>query len=227
MRPIHELIAAYRAEAERATFPIDLPVYEKAGRVPTDPILYIGGLDASLCILGRDLGRDEVAEGEPLIGAGGRLVRSGLYRAACGREPEARDRRLADGLRMAVMTNTVPYKPPGNKAYTPKVKDRFRPLLQEFLTDHWQGNRVITLGNEAFEWFAPYTEPGVMDLFWAKDDRYSQSISCRLPASPFGRWPKTLKLEPLPHPSPLNARWYGLFPSLLAARLQIGIATNP
>ncbi len=226
MRPLADLIAAFRTEAERAPFPIDTPVYEKAGRAPTDPILYVGGLDAPICILGRDLGKDEVAEGEPLIGAGGRLVRSGLFRAATGREPEPRDRRLAEGLRLAVMTNTVPYKPPGNKAYAPTVKDRFRPLLLEFLTDHWQGNRLITLGNEAFQWFEPYSEAGAMDLFWAREDRYTDSISCRLPASPFGRWPKTLKVEPLPHPSPLNARWFAKFPELLASRLKGPVSAN-
>ena len=31
---------------------------------------------------------------------------------------------------------------------------------------------------------------------------------------------RRIALHPLPHPSPLNAAWYGRFPGLLAARLR-------
>ena len=48
-----------------------------------------------MCVFARDLGKDEVAAGQPLIGAGGRLVRAGLYQAghgdaAAGDGPDAR-----------------------------------------------------------------------------------------------------------------------------------------
>jgi hypothetical protein len=72
---ITELIAATRREAEAADFPIDEPVYRRAGRDPKEPILFAGSLDSPVCFMGRDLGKDEVAAGQPLIGAAGRLVR--------------------------------------------------------------------------------------------------------------------------------------------------------
>ena len=37
---------------------------------------------------------------------------------------------------------------------------------------------------------------------------------------------KPLTIAPLPHPSPLNQRWYPLFPGLLAARLAAAGATR-
>ena len=56
-----------------------------------------------------------------------------------------------------MLTNTVPYKPPGNKAYATSVKERFRPFLCELLAVHWRGGEdLITLGTEAFQWFKPY-----------------------------------------------------------------------
>src|SRR5262249_3535660 len=63
---INELVAAVRGEADAADFPIDEPVYRRAGREPKDPILFAGSLEASVCFVGRDLGKDEVAAGQPL-----------------------------------------------------------------------------------------------------------------------------------------------------------------
>ena len=224
MRTLDDLIAAIRREAERAEFPIDRPVYEQAKKDPLDPILFAGTLSATTCVFGRDLGKDEVAAGEPLIGAGGRLVRSGVYEASTGHPPDRSDKKLESALALVVLTNTVPYKPPGNKAYTEGVKSRFRPLIAEFLVDHWRGNRLLSLGTEAFRWFAPFAEDSAaFDAFWAREDRYEAEIrvSVRVAADDLTSPPrsKTITLAPLPHPSPLNQRWFGLFPGLLAARL--------
>lgn len=221
MRSIEVLTQAVRAEATRAEFPVDAPVYERAGKDPLEPILFAGSLESSICVLGRDLGKDEVAAGEPLIGAGGRLVRSELYRAATGSEPAARDRRLEPALSIAMLTNTVPYKPPGNKAYPARVKERFRPFVAELIGAHWRGDRVITLGTEAFQWFGPYTSAGRMDEFWSRPDRYEAELpEIVLEVQTLeGSIRKAVTLLPLPHPSPLNQRWYGLFPALLRNRL--------
>lgn len=217
MRTIEQLIEAVHREAVRADFPVDTPVYERAGRDPLTPVLYAGSLDAPVCVFGRDLGKDEVAAGQPLIGAGGRLVRAGLYKAEHGESPPASDRRLESVLGLVLLTNTVPYKPPDNKAYASSVKERFRPFLAELLVDHWRGHRLITLGTEAFQWFAPYAdEPGDFEAFWAKEDRYESALACTV-ATETGR--KPISLLPLPHPSPLNQRWYKKFPELLALRL--------
>ena len=219
MRTIDHLLESIFREASRAEFPIDRPVYVRAGKNPLDPILFAGSLDAPICVVGRDLGKDEVAAGQPLIGAGGRLVRSGFYRAEHGAPPPNSDRTLDSVLDKVLLTNTVPYKPPANKAYATSVKQRFRPFLAELLAVHWRGgSKVITLGNEAFQWFAPYLKDP--DAFWAREDRYEASIACDLISESEGTVvKKTLTLMPLPHPSPLNARWYSRFPDLLSKRL--------
>lgn len=223
MRDINALVEAVRQEAARAPFPVDLPVYASAGKDPGVPVLYAGSLDAPDCVLGRDLGRDEVAAGQPLIGAGGRLVRQGFYLAAHGQPAPAADRRLESVLDRVLLTNTVPFKPPGNKAYATSVKERFRPFLAELLVSHWRGgDRVITLGTEAFQWFRPYeAEPGQFDAFWARDDRYEAELTCEVTTATAGgpAASRALVIRPLPHPSPLNQRWYAQFPALLAARL--------
>ncbi len=69
-------------------------------------------------------------------------------------------------LEAVLLTNTVPYKPPGNKAYPAAVKERFRPFLAELLGRYWTGHHVITLGTEAFQWFTPYGDPAMFAAFW-------------------------------------------------------------
>ena len=128
-----------RAEALREEFPIDRPVYERSVKDPLEPVLFAGSLQAKVAVFGRDLGKDEVAAGEPLIGAGGRLVRAGVFEALEGIAPPASDRTLASVLDHVLLTNTVPYKPPGNKAYAKGVKERFRPMVAELLVDQWTG----------------------------------------------------------------------------------------
>jgi uracil-DNA glycosylase len=222
MRTLDQLLAAIEHEARRDEFPIDLPVYDRSKRDSLVPIPFAGSLAAPVCVMGRDLGKDEVAAAQPLIGAGGRLVRAGVYRAIHGTEPPKSDRSLESILPGVLLTNTVPYKPPGNKAYSRPVKERFRPFVAELLAAYWTGGKhVITLGNEAVEWFAPYfSDPSAFAAFWERPDRYDAEVECTLTASVAGKTVrKTLVLMPLPHPSPLNARWYGKFPGLLDRRL--------
>jgi uracil-DNA glycosylase len=221
MRTIDDLIEAIHQEAIRAEFPIDEPVYRTEQKDPLQPILFAGSLDAPICIFGRDLGKDEVAAGEPLVGAGGRLVRSGVYEARYGKPPAKGDRRIESALRDVLLTNTVPFKPPGNKAYSEAVKARFRPFVAELLADHWKGDRVISLGTEAFQWFARYADPDAVAALWARDDRYEAELACEIVVDIDGKpRRKPITLAPLPHPSPLNQRWYKLFPALLLRRLR-------
>jgi uracil-DNA glycosylase len=225
MQTIEQLIEATRQEATRAPFPVDLEVYEKAGKDPGQPVLFAGSLDAQIAIMGRDLGKDEVAAGQPLIGAGGRLVRGGVYRSIHQAEPPAADRSLESVLQRVLLTNTVPFKPPGNKAYTDKVKERFRPFVASLLVEHWAGRRILTLGTESFRWYACYADDGVFDAFWARADRYEADLDCLIRVdTPDGPRTKPVKISPLPHPSPLNQRWYKLFPGLLAARLSSALS---
>jgi uracil-DNA glycosylase len=223
MRTLGELVAAVEAEARREPFPIDEPVYAAAGKDPLGPVLYAGARDAPICSVGRDLGRDEVAAGEPQVGAAGRQVRAGVVRAVTGSDPAKSDRRLEAALDHVLLTNLVPYKPPGNKAYARAVRERFRPFLLELLVVHWRGERVVTLGTEAFDWFAPYLPEGEAEAFWAREDRYEAELDVTLRCTPPGEsraHSRRVLLGPLPHPSPLNQRWYARFPALLAARLR-------
>ena len=213
MRTLEAILDAIEAEAVREEFPIDEAVYRTAGKSPTRPILLAGVPEAAIGVMGRELGRQEVIRGEPLIGPAGKLVRRGFA--------EAFDADQDGPFDLALLTNTVPYKPPGNKAYSESVKARFRPFVAELLADHWSGTDLITLGTEAFRWFEPYAAEGALDELWARENRYELALSCTLPAaegSPTG--PKAIRVHPLPHPSPLNRRYYAAFPEMLAARLR-------
>ena len=227
MLTLDALIAEARREAGSAEFPVDGPVYEKAGKNPAAPVLCAGSLAAPVCVFGRDLGKDEVLHGQPLIGAGGRLVREGLLRAFDPSPPKKSDKTLEKALDFALLTNTVPYKPPGNKAYSERVKDRFRPIVATLLAGLWQGDRVLTLGTEAFRWFSRYAEPETAEAFWTREDRYEADLPCTIVVEFEGQsLSKAMILAPLPHPSPLNQRWYGKFPGLLDDRLAV-VRTHP
>lgn len=222
MTNIDTLIAQVQQEAERAAFPIDLPVYEAAKLQPTKPILYAGNLDSPLCFFGRDLGKDEVQARQPLIGAAGTLVRKGFYYAIYQQKAPTRKDLEITILERVLLTNTVPYKPPGNKAYLMTVKNRFRPFIEQLFVCHWQGNQIITLGTEAFKWFAPYGTKGEVDTFFRQgDDRYQKQLTVNLTTvDDAGRQhSKTITLLPLPHPSPLNQKYYSAFPKMLQTRL--------
>jgi len=220
MADIQTLLDEIEAEARREEFPVDREVYEKAGRDPMVPIAYAGSFDARICSFGRDPGRDEVRHAQPQIGAAGRLVRTGVLEAA-GETPPPGDRYLEAALRHVFLANTVPYKPVGNKAYPDRIKERFRSSTARLLLCHWRGNVVITLGTEAFNWFAPYGESGSAAAFWKREDKYEAEFPCILRAECDGKpAEKSLTICPLPHPSPLNQRWVALFPDLLACRLK-------
>src|SRR5579883_1414358 len=117
MSRIENLCAEIEQEAEKGNLSIDHEVYTEAGRPPTRPILYGGRLDTKVAFFARDLGRQEVLQGEPLIGDAGQRVRRALYRLLRHEEPPKSDVHLAATTDHVLLTNTVPYKPVGNKAY--------------------------------------------------------------------------------------------------------------
>lgn len=219
MSEIITLIEQIKQEAEQADFPLDIPVYQEAGLTPTQPILYTGNLNSQLCIFGRDLGRDEVFARQPLYGAAGTLVRQGFY-TAIYRENSTDKKLLETICTHLLLTNTVPYKPPENKAYSQKVKKRFRPFIERFLVLHWKGNQIITLGTEAFTWFTIYDKENI-EIFWKRGDRYEAKIEINLTAIDENgeKHEKLITLLPLPHPSPLNIKYYSKFPQMLQQRI--------
>ncbi|MEB3309820.1 MAG: uracil-DNA glycosylase family protein [Snowella sp.] len=221
MSDIATLIRQVRQEAERAEFPIDVPVYQYAHKDPLEPVLYAGNLKSQLCFFGRDLGKDEVAASQPLIGAAGTLVREGFYLAWQGHKAKSR-KELMTVCDRVLLTNTVPYKPPGNKAYLPAVKERFRPFIERLLVLHWEGKQIITLGTEAFKWFTPYGKKGEVNEYFLREDRYSSYLNITLKATDENGQvqERQISLMPLPHPSPLNQKYYSQFPQMLQHRLQ-------
>ncbi|MEM8831279.1 MAG: uracil-DNA glycosylase family protein [Cyanobacteria bacterium P01_G01_bin.19] len=221
MPDIDTLIAQVQAEAEREDFPLDVPVYKAANLEPTKPILYAGNLASPLCFFGRDLGKDEVIARQPLIGASGTMVRKGFYYSIHQQKAPTREDLDNTTIERVLLTNTVPYKPPGNKAYLVKVKKRFRPFLEQLFVFHWQGSQIITLGTEAFKWFAPYAGKGELDSFFRTSDRYENQLTVNLTAADDTGMThtKTISLLPLPHPSPLNQKYYAAFPGMLQQRL--------
>ena len=221
MSDIEALISQVQQEAQREEFPIDIPVYKSANLEPTKPILYAGNLASPLCFFGRDLGKDEVQARQPLIGASGTMVRQGFYYAVHKKKAPSRKDLDDTTINRVLLTNTVPYKPPGNKAYLVKVKKRFRPFLEQLFVFHWQGNQVITLGTEAFKWFANYGAKGELDNFYRSSDCFENQLTINISATDdLGMaHTKAITLFPLPHPSPLNQQYYDAFPKMLQKRL--------
>ena len=220
MSNIQELINQVQQEAQKEEFPIDVPVYKSAKLEPTTPVLYAGNLQSPLCFFGRDLGRDEVYARQPLIGAAGTKVRQGFYEVVHGKTAQSATE-LKTVCDRVLLTNTVPYKPPGNKAYSVKVKERFRPYVERLLVFHWQGNQIITLGTEAFKWYAPYRDKGEVEQYFKRGDRFEEKLVINLTATDDQgqSHQKAVALLPLPHPSPLNKRYYSIFPEMLKHRL--------
>jgi uracil-DNA glycosylase len=218
---IAELLKRVEAEARNGDLSLDTPIYEKSKRDPYTPIMFTGSLNAPLAVMARDLGWQEVKYAEPLIGDAGQRVRRALYRAVTGQEPPKGDPHLSPAMEHVLFTNTVPYKPVGNKAYPTAVKERFRPFLEELLVCHWAGDYLITMGTEAYQWFARYAEKGESEAFWKQPDRFEAEFRCTVTARCDGREVrKDITIAPLPHPSPLNRTYLALFPEMLEKRLE-------
>ncbi len=212
---IQDLISALQREAARGGMAIDAAAYEEDKLDPTMPVLLgSGDLDARVGFFGRDPGRTELTLREPFIGQGGKLVRDALHRHHFGSDAPDQLARVEVGQRH-FWANTVPYKPAGNKAWSMAVKRRFAPIIRRLLAERWTGTELITFGNVAFDWFRlawpEHTE--AIRNHWAREDRYEATLPLQLGT-------RIVKLRPLPHPSPLNATWYGRLPAMLDARLR-------
>lgn len=199
---------------------LDLACYQRHRRAPLQPVLGLGPACARLAIVGRDPGEREVAAGQPFLGAGGQLLRAGLYQRLHGHPMP--DREAGESLTgQFFWFNTVPYKPAGNRAWSMAVKQRFWPPMASILARHWQGHQLITLGREAFLWLGiqqPVAQRRRLAACWADPGRFEQvvELAWQVPGQP----DRQLQVYPLPHPSPLNRQWLAKFPELLQRRLQ-------
>ena len=198
---------------------IDIAAYKACERDWREPVIGHGAPESRVAFFGRDPGRDEVEHQLPFIGAGGQKVRGVIYQHLYGKPmPDFKaSMEVGKGFFWA---NTVPYKPVGNKAWSMKVKKQFQPLVADLLLYAWSGQDIITLGREAFLWFAinqPRELKQQLEAFWEREDRFNAFTEVQLSA-PDGAT-RRLRIYPLPHPSPLNATWYKRFPELLERRL--------
>jgi uracil-DNA glycosylase len=210
---------AFRALAKELPG-VDREVYLAAAKDPLEPVIGHGDPAVAVAIFGRDPGRDEVIQQMPFIGAGGQKVRRTLYQHRYGEEMPDFAASVEIGTHY-FWANTVPYKPVGNKAWSMKVKKQFQPLVADLLVNSWSGSEIITLGREAFFWFAINQSAEVkqqLEQFWQRDDRFTATITVAI--SSVEGVVRNVQLHPLPHPSPLNAAWYRRFPDLLWARLE-------
>jgi len=199
---------------------IDKEVYAAYKKDPLDPVIGEGNPDSMLAFFGRDPGRDEIKYHMPFIGAGGQKVRTTLYQHIHHKPMPDFEASLDVGQHF-FWANTCPYKPIGNKAWPMKIKKQFQPLVSDLLMELWHGNQIITLGREAFLWFAinqPREVKLQLEEFWSREDRFTSSTSVEI-HSQQGK-SRQITLYPLPHPSPLNATWYKRFPEFLAIRLK-------
>ncbi len=100
------------------------------------------------------------------------------------------------------------------------MRNRFRQFLLCLLTKYWEGDQAITLGTEAFRWLEPYIDPAELDSSAKTDTRFTTIFHGRLPAvGGQGTERKDVLVDPLPHPSPLNRRWYSRFSEMMTNRL--------
>ena len=206
------------ARLARSLAALDVAAYREFARDPLQPVIGLGPADARICIMGRDPGREEVRLGLPFVGEAGQLLRGGLHAHLHPGAAYSFEAGLEAGAGM-FWTNTVPYKPVGNKAWGPGVQKRFQPLMARVLS-RWQGIDVITLGNEAFFWFGIGQDVSVrkrLDECWEMGDaRYEQSVEVLVE---IGKQTRPFRIHPLPHPSRANAIWCRRFPALLQKRL--------
>ena len=80
------------------------------------------------------------------------------------------------------------------------VKRRFQPLMRQLLIDSWHGRHIVTLGREAFLWFAidqPREARQRLEAFWQREDRFTANLDIDLQDAQGHA--RTFTLHPLPH----------------------------
>ncbi len=100
-------------------------------------VLCDGPIDSKIVVVARDLGREEIQKGVPLIGAAGLLFRFVETGLGCD----------------SFLCNTVPFKPVGNKSFPLEIRHKFKIIIECIIRDIIKPKAVIVIGNEALETF--------------------------------------------------------------------------
>lgn len=205
---------------------LDHAAYARAGLDPTQPVVGLGPRDAPLCFFGRDPGTEELRLRQPFVGAAGRLLRSRLLAVAGVPPGDAGDEALLRAGAPFYWLNVVPYKPHANDPWPAPVRHAFRPLVLHCLLSRWDGQVVVALGEQAFDWFAVGQPAEVQQRWrarWARVlDPEAGPERVRLEAE--GRQ-RVFEVYPLPHPSPRNVKGRQGFAALLDGCLQRVLGT--
>lgn len=109
------------------------------------PVLFTGNIFSDILIVGRDLGKEEVEQGQVFVGRAGKFVRRGMKILGY---LEATDELPWDYC----MTNLVPYKPAGNKCFSLDIRQNFWPIVN-YVVRIVEPDYLITMGVECAEMF--------------------------------------------------------------------------
>jgi len=124
---------------------------------------------------GADFGKDEVSPPPAANRGGGRGARRALW-SPRGQPVAASVVSLESVLPRAYPDKTVPYKPPGNKAYSTAVKERFRPFVAELpcLNTGEAVTAVTILAGSVSVVRSVCRISGEVHRVWEREDRMSQ-----------------------------------------------------
>lgn len=107
----------------------------------TNLVMGVGSVDADVMFVGEAPGRDEDKQGEPFVGAAGRVLNQALVNNQLDRVD-------------VYITNIVKYRPPNNRDPEPEEKRAFWPfLLREIKTI--SPKLIVPLGRHSMGYFLP------------------------------------------------------------------------
>jgi DNA polymerase len=127
-----------------------------------------GSHDASVMVIGEAPGADEDAQGAPFVGRAGRLL--DLMLAAAGLEPDV------------LITNTVFWRPPGNRTPTPEEQLACAPLLERAI-DLVRPRFLVLAGGAAAKSLLDRSE-GILALRGRWFEWRGRYVDLRIPALP-------------------------------------------
>ena len=141
----------------------NLPDNDKSQFESNKLVLYSGSPKSKIMVVARDLGSEELKHSIPLIGPAGKLFRvveESLLRQNFIHEP-------------IYTTNTVPFKPRQNIAFTKSIRKKFRPVLlqQIFIV---KPIVIISMGLEAFE-FLTGVSSSIIKEVCSNNNHYSMA----------------------------------------------------